>query len=239
YFPSLFTTNLLPGTYLIEFAPVDLRVSPPSQAVQVKAGLPAFLSVYYALAATRPANVSLPFLVPANLVNDETTFPFGFNGQLQSDTGYGSGVAVQTNVVLTAAHLVFNDQTRSYVSRAHWFFRRDAGVSEPLPQAARGWYVLSGYAAQRTNDLQSGSTPEQSTPPSRNLDVAGLYFLLPVAGGGHGGYLPSDAVPNTWLTSTALKMLVGCPVDGSQLGTNIEAGKMYQTDPQPYPLSIA
>src|SRR2546425_3172361 len=34
-------------------------------------------------------------------------------------------------------------------------------------------------------------------------------------------------------------MLVGYPVDGSQFGANIAAGKMYQTDPQPYPLSIA
>src|SRR5205823_9588244 len=208
--------------------------------VQVSPGFASYLSVNYPLAATPPANVYLPFPVPANQVSDESTYPFGFNGQLQSDNGYGSGVAVQTNVVLTAAHLVFNDQTLSYVSRAHWFFRRDAGVSEPLPQAARSFYVLSGYAAQRTNDLASGYFPEQSTPPSRNLDVAALYFLLPVAGGGHGGYLPSDAVPNTWLTSTALKMLVGYPVDGSQFGdASIVPGKIYQTDPQPYPLSIA
>jgi hypothetical protein len=46
-------------------------------------------------------------------------------------------------------------------------------------------------------------------------------------------------LPNTWLGSTALKMLVGYPVDGSQFGTNIVAGQMYQTDPQPYPLSPA
>jgi hypothetical protein len=88
--------------------------------------------------------------------------------------------------------------------------------------------------------LASGYSPDQSSPPSRNMDVAALYFLLPVAGGGHGGYLPSDAVPNTWLTSTALKMLVGYPVDGSQFGdASIVPGKMYQTDPQPYPLSLA
>src|SRR5438552_4063775 len=153
-------------------------------------------------------------------------------------------VAVPSPFILVssrpAAHLVFNDQTLSYVSRAHWFFRRDAGVSEPLPQAARGFYVLSGYAAQRTNDLASGYTPEQSTPPSRNMDVAALYYLQPVAGGGYGGYLPSDSVPNTWLASTALKMLVGYPVDGSQFGdASIVPGRMYQTDPQPYQLSIA
>jgi hypothetical protein len=81
---------------------------------------------------------------------------------------------------------------------------------------------------------------DQSTPQSRNLDVAALYFLNSVAGGGYAGYLPSDEVPNTWLTSTALKMLVGYPVDGSLLGdASIIPGVLYQTDPQPYPLSLA
>ncbi len=168
---------------------------------------------------------------------------------MQSDVGFGSGVAVQTNVVLTAAHLVFNDQTLSYVSQAWWFFRREAGVYEPEPRQARGWYVLSSYsaqgtnsyAAQRTNDLSSGLyCPDQSTPQLRNMDVAALYFLWPVAGGGYGGYLPSDAAPNPWLTGFSQKMLVGYPVDGSLFGlTSITNGVMYQTQPQPYPLSLA
>jgi V8-like Glu-specific endopeptidase len=241
FLASGFTTNLLPGTYLIEFAAVSGRVKPPSQAVQVSAGSRTSLSVNYFLAQTPPSGVLLPFPVDlSNDVNDETVYPFGFNGQLQSDNGYGSGVAVEDNVVLTAAHLVFNDQTLSYVNHAYWFFRRDSPLNEPLPQEARAFYLLDGYAAQRTNDLASGYSPDQSTPPSRNLDVAAVYFLDSVAAGGHGGYLPSDAVPNTWLSSTALKMLVGYPVDGSQFGdASIEPGKMYQTDPQPYPLNLA
>src|SRR5207249_9360142 len=102
------------------------------------------------------------------------------------------------------------------------------------------------YAARRTNDLTGSggqvSVPDQSSPESRNLDVAALYFHDPVAGpgGGYGGYLPSDTVPNSWLSSASLKMLVGYPVDGSLFGlTNIIPGRMYQTDPQPYPLSLA
>src|SRR5437867_3502137 len=81
--------------------------------------------------------------VPATKINDLADWPFGFNGQLQTDVGYGSGVAVRENVVLTAAHLVFNDQTLSYVSEAYWLFQREAGVFEPQPLPARGWYVLS------------------------------------------------------------------------------------------------
>jgi hypothetical protein len=68
--------------------------------------------------------------------------------------------------------------------------------------------------------------------------VAALYFLSPVAGGGYGGYLPSDVSPNPWLTGNSLKMLVGYPVDGSEFGdATIVPGEMYQTQPQPYALS--
>ena len=235
-----FSTNLPPGTYLIEFATAAGRVKPQSEAVPIAPGIPFTLSVNYPLAATAPDNIYRPFPVPVSQISDVTKSPFGFVGQLQSDTGYGSGVAISTNVVLTAAHLIFDDQTLSYVGHAHWFSRREAGVIEPLPQAARAFYVLSGYGNQRTNDLANGYAPEQSTPPSRNLDVAALYFGLPVAGGAYAGYLPSDTMPNTWLNGNTLKMLAGYPVDGSLFGdASIVPGVMYQTDPQPYPLSLA
>jgi hypothetical protein len=238
-FPSGYSTNLVAGTYLIAFAPVSGRVTPPNLSVQVQPGQTTYLSENYLLAQSAPTQVLLPYPVPPANISDLTDYPFGFNGQLQSDVGYGSGAAVQTNVVLTAAHMVFNDQTLSYVSQAYWYFQEEAGVYQPEPQAARGWYVLSGYAAQRTNDLQIYS-PGTSTPQSRNQDVAALYFLSPVAGGGYGGYLPSDASPNPWLTGNSLKMLVGYPVDGSEFGdTTIVPGEMYQTQPQPYALNLA
>jgi hypothetical protein len=241
YYPSGYSTNLAAGSYLIEFAPVSGRSKPPNVSVQILPGLPTLLAENYLLASSAPGGVLLPTPVPPANINDLNNHPFGFNGQLQSDNGYGSGVAVQANVVLTAAHLVFNDQTLAYVSQINWYFQMEAGTFEPKPQTARGWYVLGGYAAQRTNDLQSGLYgPEQSTPQSRNLDVAALYFLSPVAGGGHGGFLPSDTSPNPWLTGSSLKMLVGYPVDGSQFGdASIVLGKMYQTAPQPFTLAQA
>ena len=239
FLASGYSTNLLPGTYIIEFAVVSGRVTPPSQAVSVLPGLPSSLSVDYLLATAPPAGVTVPSAVPANQITNQSAYPFGFNGQLQTDLGYGSGVAASTNVVLTAAHLVFNDQTLAYVGSAYWFFQQAPSGADPLPQTARGWYVLSGYAAQRSNDLQSGYSPDESTPPSRNLDVAALYFSQAVAGGASGGYLPSETVPNPWLSGTSLKMLVGYPVDGSQYGVSgIVPGQMYQTTPQPYALSL-
>jgi hypothetical protein len=226
FLPSGYTTNLLPGVYLIEFASVTNRSTPPREAVQISSGASAFLSVNYLVSLTKPAGVSLPMAVPVANILDVTNYSFGFNGQLQTEAGLGSGVAVQPQVVLTAAHLVFNDQTLSYARQLYWIFRQDE------PQRSRAIYVLSGYAAQRTNDLHVYA-PDVSTPQSRNLDVAALYFQLPVAGGGHGGYLPSDAVPNPWLTGSTLKMLVGFPVDGSLFGDDsVVPGKMYQTLPR-------
>ncbi len=238
--PGSTASNLQPDIYFIEFEPVTNYSKPSSQAVQVYAGLPTIISANYVLASSAPGGVLLPFPVPANEISDIADYPFGFNGQLQSDVGYGSGVAVQPNVVLTAAHMVFNDQTLGYVNQIFWYFRQETGVSAPEPQSARGWYVLSGYASQRTNDLLGGLGVDQSSPQSRNLDVAALYFLSPVAGGGSGGYLPSDASPNPWLTGNSSKMLVGYPVDGSEFGnSSIVPGEMYQTQPQPYPLALA
>jgi hypothetical protein len=177
--------------------------------------------------------------VSPNEISDLADYPFGFDGQLQTDVGYGSGVAVSTNVVLTAAHLVFNDETLAFVNQAYWFWQQQPGASTFVPQPARGWYVLSGYAAQRTNDLLGGFAPDQSSPQSRNEDVAALYFNLPVAGGGFGGYLPSDAQPNLWLTSSAEKILAGYPVDGSVFGASVTNGQLYEVGPQPYPLTLA
>ncbi|HEY1662175.1 MAG TPA: choice-of-anchor Q domain-containing protein [Verrucomicrobiae bacterium] len=232
--------NLVPNVYEIQFEPVSGYATPANEQVQVYTGLPTSISAAYLLAASAPQNVLLPFPVPAGEIGDVVDYPFGFNGQLQSDVGYGSGVAVQPNVVLTAAHMVFNDQTLGYVSQVFWYFQQESGMSALQPQAARGWYVLSGYASQRTNDLKGGLGVDQSSPQSRNLDVAALYFLSPAAGGGYSGYLPADASPNPWLTGNSLKMLVGYPVDGSMFGdASIVPGEMYQTQPQPYPLALA
>jgi sugar lactone lactonase YvrE len=239
---SGFVTNLLPGNYLIECAALSNFTQIPIQSLQIAAGLPTVVQEIYQPSQPLPTGSAflLPEPVPSGEISDSTNYPYGFSGQLETDVGYGGGVAVLANVVLTAAHLVFNDQTLSYVSNAWWFPQEEAPQYVPQPLAAQGWLVLSGYASQRTNDLQSGFYPDQSSPQSRNFDVAALYFQSPVAGGGYGGYLPSDATPNAWLTSTANKMLVGYPVDASMFqGQSVQPGQMYEVGPQPYPLSVA
>ena len=161
YYPSGLSTNLVAGTYQIGFAPVSGYSTPPNLAVTVNAGLPTILTESYLLADAAPAGVNFPFPVPSNEISDLTDYPFGFNGQLQSDVGYGSGVAVSPKVVLTAAHLVFNDLTLNYVGQAYWYFQQETNVTAvQMPQVARGWLVLGGYASQRTNDLEGTGRPD-------------------------------------------------------------------------------
>jgi sulfur carrier protein ThiS len=241
FLPSGFTTNLLPGNYLIEFAAISNFTQLPIQSVRISAGLPSVVQEIYQGSQPAPTGFLLPEPVPSGEISD-TNYPYGFNGQLETEIGYGSGVAVEANVVLTAAHLVFNDQTLTYVSMSNvwWYPQEDAPQFVPYPQQAQGTLIISGYASARTNDLLTdGLSADQSSPESRNFDVAALYFPSPVAGGGYAGYLPSDATPNSWLTSTANKMLVGYPVDGSMFqAPGVVPGQMYEIGPQPYPLSV-
>ncbi len=240
-FTSGYRVNLAAGKYLIDFASVPGYATPAAISVLVVPDYPAVLSVSYApvipLSNLPSSFTSLPVQVPPSEIS---TSPFEFNGQLQTDVGYGSGVAVEANVVLTAADLVFNDQTLSYASQATWFPQQETGVTPPYPMTARGWYVLSGYASNRINDLQDGLAPGQSSPASRNSDVAALFFTSPVAGGNSASYLFSDGTPNVWLTSPTNKMMVGYPVDGSQFGViNITNGEMYENSPQTNALNWA
>jgi hypothetical protein len=239
-FTNNYSATLSPGTYLIGFLPITNYSTPPNMEVLVLPGQPVLISAKYLLAQSKPGGVELPAPVSPASISDLADYPFGFNGQLQSEVGFGSGVAVDANVVLTAAHVVFNDETLTYASEVWWFLQKNPGITNGPPLRARGTYVLSDYAAQRKLDRTNGKAVDESTPQSRNLDVAALYFPFPVAGGGYGGYLPSDASPNPWLTGTSSKMLVGYPVDGSMFGdTSITNGVMYETGPQPYPLSLA
>ncbi len=138
-----------------------------------------------------------------------TQQPYMYAGQIQTDSGSGSGVVVKDRVVLTAAHLLFNSETFSYATGVKWFYQRSAGNFEPVPQTPRGWYIPSGYAAQRQADLD----PNVQSAASLNLDVGAMYFLESAGRGGSGGYLISDT--NTaWLATTRNKLLMGYPMEG-------------------------
>lgn len=203
-------TGLPAGNYLIEAKPMPGRSLPPSASVMVQAGQMAEARITY-----RREDAVIgdqPNLVPFQTATSAPGQPFGYIGQIRSPLGSGTGSVVMNRVVLTAAHVVFDDASLSFVapSSVQWLFQRSSSAYEPEPQTPRGFFPLSGYAAQRQTD----GTPGESSPNSQNLDVAALYFFESAGRGGSGGYLASDTHPNEWLDSPRQKILAGYPVDG-------------------------
>ena len=236
-----FREALVPGIYEVQFATVQGYAAPTLNLipkypnfVEIPASTITPPRVSYTPLPSTPTNAPTP-LTSFNQINvtptDLPRMPYAFNGQLSSPlNGHGSGVAVSSNVVLTAAHLVFDYDALKYIGPVYWSFQKHEGEFSPRPLSARGWNLMSGYSAARGVDRTNGFPSSQSSLQSWNFDVAALYFREPVARGGYGGYLASDAATNEWLAGSAAKMLVGYPVDASLDGyTNIVPGKMHAT----------
>ena len=229
-------SNLSVGLHLIEFRPVQGWFTPARRMVEVfEANNTPLVSENYLLAEPLPANVLYPqplssFGTITNSLAQDPQLPYALVGQLQTDVGFGSGIAVQEQVVLTAAHLLFNDQTLSWVEDVSWFFEKHEGEHSPKPLRPRGAHLLAGYAAARTNALLTGLLPGQSSSSSRLWDAATLYFWEPAARNGYSGYLTSDSQNNPWLISTKPKLLLGYPLE-SPGSLQIEPGRMHATTP--------
>ncbi len=216
-------TNLVAGNHIVVFKSVLDWVTPAPRVVWVGADQDNAIAVTYLVGETS-SGTPPSVLQFADATSPAFGLPYAYNGQLWSEAGYGSGAVVKRRVVLTAGHLVFNDATLSYVPGVKWFFQRQKGEYEPPAQTARGWYVFSGYAAARTND----ASPGVSSPASQNLDVAALYFLEDAGRGGQSGYLVSEPGGTEWLQASALKMLVGYPVETV---SELNRGRMHATTP--------
>jgi hypothetical protein len=213
-------TNLLAGTNnVIEFSPVIGFATPAARRVLITADQINTISAGYSPASStgrRPD--ALSFTNATGTARD-----YGYNGQLISEVGYGSGCVVKRRVVLTAAHVVFDDVNLVAASRVLWFFQRYQGTYEPPPKRPRGWYMLDGYAAARTND----SSPGVSSLASQNLDAAALYFVEDAGRGIFSGYLASEPAGIEWLLQPASKTLIGYPVEATD--QTIQPGRMYAT----------
>ena len=214
--------GLAAGSYTIEFKTVSdpAWTAPGAQVISVPANALAEVTGNYYVANTSPGE-------GPRLLDFESEIklglapPYAFVGQLRTPRGWGSGTVVKERVVLTAAHVVFDDHELAFVPDAsvQWFFQRHAGVYEPAPQTPRGAVVMGGYAAQR-----AASGPGVSTPAAQELDAAALYFNEPAGRGGFSGYLVStnDELINAALFGT----IVGYPVEGVPAS---ERGQMHAT----------
>ncbi|NBV23716.1 MAG: hypothetical protein EBS05_17570, partial [Proteobacteria bacterium] len=200
-------SNLVAGSYVVEFDTLAgagyLRLPPANVRVY-----PNFAGTVRYAFPNNNATWGMTEVSSNRLVTVQAGEPHAFNGQLLGEGGYGTGTVVKRRVVLTAAHLVFDDRKLAFVTNVYWFHRRYAGFYEPRPQQPRGWYVFGGYDSQRGVER----TPGVSAVPSQKLDTAALFFFEDAGAGGQSGYLASDAGTN-WLTVTADKLLTGYPLD--------------------------
>ena len=212
--------GLVPGVYLVECKPVSGRTTPSPMSVPVQDGQTVVATATYYLASVTTG--TQPSVLSFDTVTAGGALPYAYVGQIRSDVGSATGFVVKPRVVATAAHVVFDDGSLSYVTGLQWLFQRDRGTYEPVPQVPRGFYVFEGYATQRTTE----GTPGISSPQSQNLDIAAMYFLEDAGRGGYGGYLASDLDNNEYLLSSKLKMLVGYPVDGIAASRQ---GRMHAT----------
>jgi uncharacterized repeat protein (TIGR03803 family) len=208
-------SNLVPGTYLVECEPVSNETTPATAAIAVPSGAPLSVTLVYTAEVTQPGQGEAPLSFAQ--INADPTQAFAYVGQLRSDVGLASGFVVEDNVVLTAAHVVFDPSSYEDAGGPHnvtglqWVFQRTAGVYEPVPQIPQGAAVFTKYSAERAAD----NNPGAESVASQNLDAAALYFLAPAGRNGYGGYLASAANVNEYLTSsTRHKLLIGYPVDG-------------------------
>ena len=213
--------GLAAGSYTIEFKTVSdpVWLAPGAIVVSVPANAEADVTGNYYIANTSPGEG--PRVLNTNEIR-ATAPPYGFCGQLLSPLGWGSGTVVKDRVVLTAAHVVFDDYALAYVpnSSVKWFFQRHAGTYEPAPQTPRGWIVMGGYAAQRTAD----ANPGVASTAAQELDVAALFFNESAGRGGYSGYLVSTN--DELINAAPLATIVGYPVESVPAA---ERGQMHAT----------
>lgn len=218
--------NLLPDNYDVEFQPTTNYLTPTSLDVTVPGGTNILIATNYLPAPNPPGSL------PTNVdLSDLYSSPYKYCGRIQTEQGWGSGTMVRQNVVLTAAHVIFNDVTLSYVTNCYWYFQPESGANQPAPMIPHGCYMLNGYAAQRTNDIDiDGFGDGNPSPASSDLDVGALYFLSVPNNIGSCGYVCSDAQPDPFLTQQSDKILAGYPVDGSVWGQLVTPGLLYKED---------
>jgi hypothetical protein len=238
--PNTTAEGLLPDFYFVEFEPVNGYGVPAEQVVVNLTQSGASPTYSYKSPLQKPASLPSPvtnFAAFSAGLTNSPRLPYAFNGQLWSrSNGWASGFAVRPDVVLTAQHVMFNDVTLSFVPDVYWFFQEQEGEFAAHPVRVRGYYGLGGYDAylnQRSNDVVNiNYGTNVSSPASRELDVAALFFSEPPARGGWGGYLSSDSVTNEWLASGFQKMLAGYPLEAGDYGyINILRGKLHATSP--------
>ena len=228
-FASGATASLQAGTYELHFSPVPGWNPPTDLFATVAPGSDSLIVARFTPVETVSNQKPQPLTI-SQVLNEA---PYYYNGLIETEVPseggtqvrFGSGVVVKQRVVLTAAHVLFDEVNFTFVTQARWYLQKHRGEYEPRPQLPQGWYIRAGYDAQR----RAEATATSGGAASRSLDVAAMFFEgadnLP-GRGGFGGFVASDNDGHEWLVSTREKMLVGYPLDPSAPTNH---GKMHAT----------
>lgn len=225
--------GLPPGSYALEFQRVNGQVPIRNRDIAVDPGAPTTIEVDYLTQETVTGNLPKT-LLPTQVIGQS---PYEFLGKITSDLGEGSGTVVGgrvagatqqvDRVVLTAAHVVFDDTSAAFATGTQWLFQKLGTTQEPTPLLPRGAILDSGYAAAR-----KGATLDEGNAASQELDAAALYFFEPAGNRGASGYLVSDSTGFDWLQQPRLKTLAGYAVEDDVHVQAADAGSLQATDKQ-------
>ena len=179
-----------------------------------------------------------PVVVPSENLRDA---PFSTNGIVTAGTttnhNVGSGYAVLPKTVLTAAHVVFDDEKLAWETNVKWHVRHWGGRDL---HHSRGRSVFSqiwtSYAARVADDTSSEGFSNRTT---FNADTAALSSRHGVTDGlGGSGMMVSDLLNNPFLLGSAEKMLVGYPIEKAFVPSR-DRFYMHSTPPADYRFSRA
>lgn len=222
--------NVPAGTHLVIFGPATNWTTPEPLLVTVVPDQTAVVTGIYNQWKCPPPGINAPLplqLTELDRTNCQTpTYPL--NGQISSLVGRGSGVAVGQHVVLTAAHVAFDEERLVFTEEIRWQLARMHPDREPPPSRPRGVQVMTGYVAQRSNELTNGVAPSAG-----QLDVAALWFTEPAARSGFAGFLTSLATPSEWLNGRKKTELVGYPIAGG-VECPVPTGVMHHVNADNY-----
>ena len=140
-----------------------------------------------------------PTPLPSYKVNE---YPFNMVGQVSSPLGRGSGTAISQKVVLSCAHVFFNENTLDWSPGPFQWNLRHSPFDQSFDMTARSYQYFSDYAeATRRFDPSGG----KSSWEQFNLDAIALIFYEDVAYGGYVGWERNQ------ITNNSDKMIVGYP----------------------------
>ena len=143
-------------------------------------------------------NASFP--LPRDKINE---YPFNMVGRVSSEKGWGSGTAISQKVVLSAAHVFFDDEILVdwHPGPFEWNLRHSPS-NRDFDISARSYQHFSDYAeAIRRFDPGDGTASWEQF----NLDVICLIFYNDVANGGYA------RLGLNRITDYSDKMIVGYP----------------------------